>query len=334
MSQETAEIIIKRCFEYADGPVSFAFQGGEPTLAGEEYFRYFTTRAKELNTKNLPVSYSVQTNGYKLSDGLCGIFREHKFLVGLSLDGTAAFHDCARMNVEGEGTHKNVIASAAKLSEYGIDYNILTVLTEQNAKNISKIFHYFKSRNFRFIQFIKHIDGFGDCNSSSVFSLTPKRYASFLKTAFGLYYDDFMSGNYISVREFDNFVRLAAGRPAECCGMNGGCSLTLVLEADGSAYPCDFYVLDQWKLGRIADSTVEELFSSDTARRFIRRSMQVPDKCRSCRYLRLCRGGCTRYREPLSEDGTGVNKYCESYIEFFDSAMPKLQKMAAMISRR
>ncbi len=134
----------------------------------------------------------------------------------------------------------------------------------------------------------------------------------------------------MSVREFDYFVMLAAGRDAECCGMNGMCPANLVIEADGGAYPCDFYVLDEWRLGSVIDTPLIDLFESETAREFRRRSRQIPEKCRNCKYFRLCRGGCARYREPALETGLGMNKYCESYLEFFEYAAPKLVKLAQL----
>lgn len=328
MTSEISEKLIRRAFEYADGMLSFAFQGGEPTLAGADYYRHFTETVQKYNTKKIPVFYSIQTNGYNVSDELCEIMRKYRFLAGVSLDGTSAVHDSARIDAAGEGTFKRVNETIAKFERYGIDYNILTVITNHTAKNISQIYNYFRSKRYKFVQFIKHIDGFGDAENPTVYSLTPKRYAAFLKTAFGYYYDDIMAGKYISVREFDNFVMLASGRPAECCGMNGTCAFAPVIEADGSTYPCDFYVLDEWKLGNIANNTVEELYNAETAKRFIERSYKVDEKCRKCRYFRLCRGGCARYREPCSENGLGRNKYCESYMEFFDAALPKIIRLA------
>ena len=173
----------------------------------------------------------------------------------------------------------------------------------------------------------------GDTEGKSVFSLTPKRYASFLKTAFGYYYDDFKSGKYISVREFDNFVMLAQGRMAECCGMNGVCPANLVIEADGGAYPCDFYVLDEWKCGNIIDNSVEEIFSSDNARKFRERSYETDDKCLRCRYYVLCRGGCARYRG-ADENGKLLRQKnaCESYIELLRlSAQDKISGACASV---
>lgn len=328
MSDGTTDALLRRAFEYADGSVAFAFQGGEPTLAGENYYRSFIEKVGFYNKSALPVSYSIQTNGYDLSDEMCGIFAEHKFLVGISLDGTAALHDSARVSGHGEGTFDRVNESLKKLKEYSVDFNILTVITENNAKNISKIYNYFRSRNFRFIQFIKHVDGFG-CGKS-IYSLTPKRLTSFLNTAFGYYYDDIISGKYISVREFDNFVRLAMGLSAECCGMNGNCPPNLVIEADGGAYPCDFYVLDEYRLGSIIETPIGELLDSEKSHQFRQRSMKIDEKCKKCSFFRLCRGGCARFREPYGSDGLSLNKYCESYMTFFKQNADKILYLAKL----
>jgi len=220
--------------------------------------------------------------------------------------------------------------TVAKLKDYGIDYNILTVVTNRTAKEISTVYGYLRSRGYKYVQFIRHVDGFGDAEEPSVWSLTPERYLNFLKTAFGYYYDDILAGKYMSVREFDNYVMLAAGRPAECCGMNGVCPANLVIEADGGAYPCDFYVLDEWKLGNVRDTGIRELLESDTAKRFRARSHKIDEKCRACRWFRLCFGGCARYREPASEEGLRLNKYCESMQAFFEWSAPKLMTLARM----
>lgn len=333
MSPETTEALVRRAFEFAEGQVTFAFQGGEPTLAGVDYYRHFIAMAEKYNTKKIPVNYAMQTNGYHVTDELCEILRDNRFLMGISLDGTGSLHDSVRPDASGDGTFKKVNETIDKFKKYGIDFNILTVITNNAAKNISQIYNYFRSKRYGYVQFIKHVDGFGDTEENSIYSLTPKRYASFLKTAFGYYCDDIMAGKYMSVREFDNFVMLAAGRDAECCGMNGMCPANLVIEADGGAYPCDFYVLDEWRMGNVIDTPLIDLFESEKAKEFRRRSRQIPEKCRECRYFRLCRGGCARYREPCTEDGLGMNKYCKSYLEFFEYAAPKLVKLAQMAYR-
>lgn len=330
MNEETTDALLRRAFEFASGSAAFAFQGGEPTLAGADYYRHFLSAAERFNEKRIPVRYAMQTNGYDLSDELLAILKEHRFLVGVSLDGTGAIHDAARVDASGEGTFRRVTKNIARLRDAGIEYNILTVVTNRTAKEIATVYNFLRSRGYRYVQFIRHVDGFGDAEEPSVWSLTPERYLNFLKTAFGYYYDDILAGKYMSVREFDNFVMLAAGRQAECCGMNGVCPANLVIEADGGAYPCDFYVLDEWKLGNVRDTGIRELLESDTAKRFRARSHKIDEKCRACRWFRLCYGGCARYREPAGEDGLRLNKFCESYRAFFEWAGPKLMTLAKM----
>ena len=330
MNEETTDALLRRAFEFASGSAAFAFQGGEPTLAGADYYRHFLSAAERFNEKRIPVRYAMQTNGYDLSDELLAILKEHRFLVGVSLDGTGAIHDAARVDASGEGTFRRVTKNIARLRDAGIEYNILTVVTNRTAKEISTVYNFLRSRGYRYVQFIRHVDGFGDAEEPSVWSLTPERYLNFLKTAFGYYYDDILAGKYMSVREFDNFVMLAAGRQAECCGMNGVCPANLVIEADGGAYPCDFYVLDEWKLGNVRDTGIRELLESDTAKRFRARSHKIDEKCRACRWFRLCFGGCARYREPAGEDGLRLNKYCESMQAFFEWSAPKLMTLARM----
>lgn len=332
MRPETAEALVRRVFEYATGQVTFAFQGGEPTLAGVEYYRLFISYVEKYNTKGIRVAYAMQTNGYNVSDEMCELLSKNHFLVGVSLDGNGAVHDGSRIDISGDGTFKKVNETIRKLQKYGIDYNILTVVTDAVAKNISQIYNYFRSKNYKYLQFIKYINGL-DCGGDS-YAPSGKRYANFLKTAFGYYYEDFVSGKYISVREFDNFVMLAGGRPAECCGMNGSCSQNLVIEADGGAYPCDFYVLDEWRLGSIIDNSIAELYATDTAREFVARSRTLNEKCRTCPYLRLCRGGCARYREPCIDNTLGQFSYCESYFDFFEHSAKRIAELARYASGR
>ena len=124
MTRETAEALIRRAFEFADGEATFAFQGGEPTLAGWEYYRFFIDTVNRCNIKRIPVHYAMQTNGYDVSDNLCELLRDNRFLVGVSLDGTGAVHDAARVDAAGEGTFRRVNETIAKFKKSGIDFFI------------------------------------------------------------------------------------------------------------------------------------------------------------------------------------------------------------------
>lgn len=326
MSPETTEAMVKNLFAYADSSVSIAFQGGEPTLAGVSYFQFFHEMVDKYNIAKIPVSYAMQTNGYVMPDELCQILAEHHYLLGVSLDGNGALHDSLRPDAAGEGTFKRVNATLDKLEKYGIDTNILCVVTEPVARRGAEVYKYFRSRNFQFVQFIPYVPDFGRESESHPFNLSNKRYAQFLSTTFRLYYEDFCNGKYISIRQFDNFIRLAAGMPTECCGMDGICHANLIVEADGSVYPCDFYVLDKWKTGNIATDPLPELLHSPVAKAFVDMSTSIESECRNCPCLPICRGGCRRHRE-TADGGIGLNRYCEAYKLFLTENAAKINDM-------
>ena len=330
MAKETTEAMVKNVFDHATDSVSFAFQGGEPTLAGLEYFQHFHETVARLNTRNLPVSFSMQTNGYALSEDLIRLLAQHRYLLGVSLDGTEKLHNELRPDSHGNPTFETVNQTLQLLEKHGVEYNILCVITEQIAKKGAQVYNYFRSRNFRYLQFIPYVPEFGKEQESHAYTLTNHRYARFLTTTFRLYYEDLKNGNYFSVRQFDNFVRIAAGMAPECCGMSGRCFVNLIVEADGSVYPCDFYVLDKWKLGSILTDPIPELLRSETARRFVETSTPIEEKCRSCPCLPICRGGCRRHRE-TADGGVGLNRYCEAYQAFFRDNQTQLLELARRI---
>jgi len=332
MSPAVTEALVKNVFAHAKGSVSISFQGGEPTLAGAGYFRHFHEMVDKYNTARLPTAFSMQTNGYRMPEELAQILAEHKYLLGVSMDGMGKLHDILRPDSREEGTFRRVNETLHTLEKYGIDYNILCVITEQIAKNGAEVYKYFRSRNFKFVQFIPYVPDFGRESENHPFTLTNKQYARFLSTTFRLYYEDFCRGQYISVRQFDNFIRLAAGMPTECCGMDGICHANLVVEADGSVYPCDFYVLDEWKMGNITTDPIPTLQEAAAAKTFVEVSKPMDPACRNCPCLPICRGGCRRHRE-TADGGIGLNRYCEAYKSFFTENAARIRDMASRIRR-
>ena len=330
MSEKTAEAFIKNVFDYAKSPVSFTFQGGEPTLAGENFFKSFHALVEKYNSHRLPTSFSLQTNGYNISEGLCEIFSKYKYLLGVSLDGDRELHDSLRPDACGAPTYERINENIKLLDRYKIDYNILTVITENVARRGAEVYRHLRDRGFRFLQFIPFVPDFSGEGEGEDFTLTNEGYAHFLTETFAEFREDFINGRYVSVRQFDNFVRIAAGLAPECCGMGGSCFASLVVEADGGVYPCDFYVLDGWKMGNAVRDPIEKLLASENAKRFVQTSRVISPECKECPYLPICRGGCRRHR-----DGEGEvvlsNRYCEGYKAFFDSSLDLILDMANRI---
>ena len=327
MSEGTMRSVVKAAFSYADKLVSFTFQGGEPTLAGEAYFRAFHRAVEKYNTKKIQVRFSLQTNGYDISDGLLDVFSEHKYLLGVSLDGDRALHDSLRTSNASPSTYDRICKTLDRLDEKKVDYNILTVISEDVAARGAEVYKHLRDRGFRFLQFIPYGPDFGCEGEALSYTLTNESYAHFLNETFREYRADFIGDRYVSVRQFDNFVRIAAGLSAECCGMGGRCYSNIVVEADGGVYPCDFYVLDKWRMGNIKYDTVESLLGSEAAVRFVKESFSVPEECRACPYFAICKGGCRRHRETGGES-LPQNRYCAAYRSFFEKSGSLIVDMA------
>ena len=314
MKEETAERLIKSALLFADGEsVAFAFQGGEPLMAGMDYFKSFTETVKKENRKNSRIFYSIQTNGTLVDDDWARFFRENEFLVGLSLDGDFEGNKF-RVDTKGQNSYYKIIKAANKLKKHNVEFNILTVLTGYCAENAERIYKYFRDNGFKYLQFIPCLRPFGDTSESELY-MTEEQYAEFLIRIFNLYVKDFVRGNYVSVRHFDNLVRMYLGERPEQCGVCGHCTHQFVCEGNGNIYPCDFYCTDEWLLGNINETDLSFMAESHKARAFIMESLTVPEECKKCPYMPMCRaGGCKRQRADRD--------YCKAYKRFYSSCLP------------
>lgn len=333
MSIEVSHALIEKALTAAEGSVSFLFQGGEPTLAGLEFYRDFVSHVQETIPAGLAVQYAVQTNGILLDEDWCRFFRENHFLVGLSLDGNRECHDRFRKDGAGRGTYDRVLRAARLLDRAEVDYNVLTVVTGYLARHVQSVFSSLCREGFRFQQYIPCLDPLEGDRGGQSFSLSPKQYEEFLKTLFDLWYRELEQGRYWSVRYFDNLVWMLGGHAPEQCSMRGCCGLQYLVEADGTVYPCDFYGLDQYRLGNILENSWAELDRAREDIGFIQASKRVPEECGRCQWYALCRNGCRRDR--LAEaDGLGRNYYCQAYAGFFAYALPRLRRARELLRTR
>lgn len=333
MEDDTLLQLVKRALEEAEGSVTFAFQGGEPTLIGLAFYKKLMQYISDYNRKNLNVHKAIQTNGILIDDEWAEFLAQNDFLVGLSLDGVRSVHDINRVDKLENGTYHQVMKTARLFDKYKVAYNILCVVTSRAARHVDQIYQFYKKNHFQFLQFIPCLDPLGEVRGTFAYSLSPKEYAAFLKTLFDRWYEDFIHHTYISIRQFDNYIQMLMGNPPESCGMSGRCSCSFVIEADGSVYPCDFYVLDEWKIGMVFDHSFEEMRQTSIAQKFISDSAYVSAKCKTCRWYPICRGGCRRDREPFADGKPALNYFCKSYYEFFDYAMDRMYAIARKIQR-
>ncbi|MCL1884374.1 MAG: anaerobic sulfatase maturase [Defluviitaleaceae bacterium] len=329
MSAEVADILVKRAFEEAEESCTFAFQGGEPTLVGLNFFEQFVKLVNRYNTNKIAVQFAIQTNGLSIDESWADFFKANNFLVGISIDGLQKIHDSMRKDSNGLPTYTKVINAYRLLAEKKVDTNILCVVNGKTARMGLQIYKEFKNLNCRHMQFIPCLDSSCESRGNEAYSLLPERYAYFLKSIFDQWYNDWKRGNYHSIRLFDDYVFVASGVSPSACATSGQCGQYALVEANGSVYPCDFYVTDDLKLGNIIDSSFEELLNSEKAINFIEESKKKPKECLECKWFKLCRGGCKRDWYSLQNSGgIKANYYCDAFKDFFDYAYEKIIKIA------
>lgn len=319
MSEQTLSTLLDKVFCYERQAVSFVFQGGEPTLAGLSFYQTFLSLVQKKNFRHIPVCYSLQTNGYCIDARWAKFLSDNHFLVGLSIDGISDTHDTFRKDASGMGTYSRALHAAERLSAAGCSYNILTVVTKPVASKIKEIYTDYRLRGFTYQQYVPCLDSMHDTDRKP-WSLDSAAYEIFLKELFALYCKDMLQGRYVYIRRFDNWCAMAGGRAPEECSLCGRCTPQLVIEANGDAFPCDFYSIDSHKLGNILEHSIQELFASPAAGQFFL-PWKIPSECLSCRWRFLCRGGCPRERDAEK------NKYCSGLRSFFACAYEDMVKV-------
>lgn len=320
MKEETARQVLSNTFKDLDPGdyLTIAFQGGEPTIAGLEFFRNFSAMANEhAKEKKVTLSWALQTNGLLIDEDWCQYLREENYLVGLSLDGPADMHDDNRIDAEGKGTFKKALGTKKLFDKSGVEYNVLMTLTSSMARHPKQVWDFIVKENIRFVQFVPCL---GPLDGTSIQALTPKRYGSFYSELYKYWDIEFRKGNYISVKLFDDIVNLVGRGQCNACGLLGNCQAQIIIEADGSTYPCDFFVLDEYKTGDLTKQGLREIWESEKGREFTAHRQERSAECDACQYASICHGGCKRMRENV----TSLNGDECGHRIFLDSSMPSI----------
>lgn len=326
MSRETMVSIlsnIRKDLEIGDH-VTFAFQGGEPMLAGLEYYQNFISVTDKW--KGIHVSYALQTNGTLLDDEWCRFLKGHHFLAGISWDILKDCHNGARVDVSGNGTYRPVEKAIDLLNERHVEYNVLCTLTNFVARHPDKVWREIAGKKLRYVQFTPCLDFLGE-DKHSAYALTPQRFFSFYDQLFSIWFPAFREGNYISIKLFDDIVNLLAFHIPTSCGINGICSEQLVVEADGSTYPCDFYCLPEYCLGNLSCQSLREVHDSPNAEAFLHRDKDLPKLCGSCQFSAFCHGNCPRMRPQIG--CVKDDKFC-GYQAFLNAHANEFAQIAEM----
>lgn len=332
MTEETLRNVIRKTMLRAEGAISYMFQGGEPSLRGLDFYKKAVMLQKQYNKHGVRVTNAFQTNGYLLDEEWCRFFRENHFLVGISLDGIRETHDRYRRTGSGGDTYEKVLAATELLDDNQVDYNILTVVTRDVGEKIEEIYHDYEKNGWNYQQYIACLEPLDEPPGQHRYAITPAEYGRFLIKLFDLWYEDWKKGKQPYIRQFENYIGILMGYPPEACDQGGVCSIQNVVEADGSVYPCDFYMLDEYRLGNFNTDRLDVIDRKRREIRFQERSLLLSEKCRNCSYYSICRGGCQRNRYYVEEEGAYENYFCEGCRVFFDHCLDRMKDIAGALS--
>ncbi len=328
MSSEIQEELIRQVMQQSGDNVSLAWQGGEPTLMGLDFYK----RAIELEKKyghNQSVGNGLQTNGTLLDKQWAAFLKEYDWLVGISLDGPEHIHNRYRFDKGQKGTHQKVEENAIMLLQEGVAANAMCVLTSYSVQFPDELYAYYKNLGYTFMQFIPIVEtDKNDPTKAAPFSVSAEDYGKFLVRMFDLWLADFVDGvPTTSVRHFESVFHTYVGMEAPDCTMMKECGPYVVVEHNGNVYSCDFFVEPKWKLGNVMHERIVNMLNSKTQQTFGAVKAVLPRECRQCNWLRNCHGGCTKDRIKDPED-MRKPRFCTSYKMFFKHADPTLKKMA------
>lgn len=329
MSDEVLEELIRQGMALDPVHATFGWQGGEPTLMGLPFFEKVVALQQRYGRSGQSVSNGLQTNGTLLDGAWARFLRNYRFLVGLSLDGPAVYHDAYRTDLRGQGTHERVMQAARMLRRYRTEFNVLTVINDITAEHITEIYDYFVGQGFYYLQFIPCVEQDPDTGMPTGFSVSAGRFGDAMCALFDRWYND---GNpQTSVRDFDALLAAYVGDTAPMCCYQRECGSYLVVEHNGDVYPCDFFVREDLYVGNIMETPLEELFEMDVVRAFAATKSAPRPECQACPWLHLCQQGCPRF---VGIGGVPRHYLCEGYKRFFAYSQPGFERLRDRILQR
>ena len=340
MSDETMETYIAQTIQGHRVPeVTIAWQGGEPTLMGLDFFRKAVEIEQRYAEPGTHIENTLQTNGVLVDEEWCRFFHENDFLVGLSLDGPRRLHDVYRHDKSGRSVFDKVVRSARLLQEHSVRLNALCTVNAVNSLYPREVYRFFRDEiGIRCIQLIPVVEpsngtSAGQAARVSDRSVDPEEYGRFLNEIF----DEWVRRDVgvMFILFFENVLASYLNTGSTMCVLRPTCGEAVALEHTGDLYSCDHFVTSRFLLGNIRQIPIAELVSSEVQRRFGRaKSETLPRCCLECRFLFTCFGECPKNRVLTSPEGEpGLNWLCSGLKAFFEHADAPMRKMSSLLNQ-
>lgn len=342
MDEQTLEAYIKQYLEAQTTPtVLFTWHGGEPMLRPLSFYKK-AVALQQRYAQGRVVENCIQTNGTLITEHWAAFLAEHNWLVGLSIDGPAKWHDAYRPRTSGKGSHAGVMRGLDLLKRHGVAWNAMATVNRINAEHPTEFYHYFKDLGCEYLQFspvverlTQHSDGrhlaavedSGEAVKLAPFSVLPEQWGHFLCGVWDAWIREDVGRIFVQL--FDAVLANWVGEQPGLCTMARTCGHAAVMEYNGDVYACDHYVFPQYKLGNIHTRTITNMMYDARQQQFGRdKHARLTQQCRECRYLFACWGECPRNRFINSHTGEPHHNYlCEGYYRFYDHVAPYMDYM-------
>lgn len=354
MTDDVLESYVRQYIAAQPGPaVSFAWQGGEPTLLGVDFFRKAVALQKKY-ANGKTIENALQTNGTLLDDTWCAFFAEERFLIGLSIDGPRELHDVYRVDKHRRPTFDDVMCGIGLLKRHAVDFNTLTVVHRENSQRPLEVYRFLKEIGSGFIQFIPLVErvptltqigvpglqfaeppfhGSGEADASvTEWSVRPTDYGEFLCAIFDEWVRQDVGTTFVQL--FDNALGQWMGMGSSLCVFAETCGTAMAVEHNGDVYACDHYVYPRYKLGNLLSDSLGDMAGDPRQVKFGRDKRDtLPAYCRNCEVKFACHGECPKHRFLRTPDGEGgLNYLCAAYRHFFNHIAPDMRRLKELVS--
>ncbi len=328
MSDEVLTRLVSSYMATEQPQYGFGWQGGEPTLMGLEFFQRVTALQQQYGKPGSLVANGLQTNGTLLNDAFAAHLAAYHFLVGVSLDGPAEFHDAYRVTVDSRPSCALVQKGIDALRRQRVDFNILTLVNSLNGRHPERVYRHLVDQGHLFHQYIPCV-AFDAKGAPLPFSVEPRQWGDFLCGLFDAWFPT--DTRKVSIRLFDSILARLVDGIANVCNMGRDCRQYFLVEHNGDVYPCDFFAEPELKLGNIMESEWAELYESPRFRAFGACKAQWNAACDACPWLDLCAGDCLKHRYAGSPDPRQLSYLCAGWKQFYAHTMRRFQQLAMEI---
>ena len=337
MSEEVLASYIQQVIQGHQSPeITIAWQGGEPTLMGLDFFIKSIEMERRYARLGQRIINTIQTNGTMLDDEWCAFLHDHNFLVGISIDGPRDLHDQLRVDMGGGPTFERVMKGLRLLQKHEVEHNALVTINAVNADEPLRVYRFLRDEaGFRFIQFIPIVEramgeDIGLTKKVTRETVSPGKYGRFMIGAF----DEWMRRDVgqVFVQAFDVALANWHGEPPSVCTNAITCGTALALEHNGDLYSCDHFVDGEHLLGNILDTPMVDLVGSERQQRFGSNKAVLPRYCLECDVRFACRGGCPKDRFIHTPQGEpGLNYLCSGYKSFYHHIDRPMRLMSGLL---